>query len=410
MDTGRGLTRREFAQATAAGAFAILSARSGAAETNGETLKVGLLGCGSRGTGAAINLIDGNENVKITAMADLFADRLDRSKRMLDRSAHAAKVDVSPEQMFTGLDAYQEILKTDVDIVIEATLPYSRPKHITAIVDAGKHLFTEKPAAVDPVGVREVVAASKKARENNLSIVAGTQRRHQKEYVETVKKIQDGAIGEIVSARAYWCDVLPFVHDRRDPAMSDLEYRIRNWYSYCWVSGDNIVEQHVHNLDVINWIKGAYPVSVFASGGRTWKPNEERFGDIYDHFACDFEYADGTHLTSMSRHWKGDNYVFEEVVGTKGRSRCMDMGERGINPYVQEHIDLVASIRGTGPYLNEGEQMAYSTLTAIMGRMSAYIGEPVTWDEALNSDSESRAGTRFREGVSGRPRAGSGRA
>ncbi len=230
------------------------------------------------------------------------------------------------------------------------------------------------------------LAAAEKAKQKGLCIAAGTQRRHQKEYVETVKKIQDGAIGDIVAMRAYWCGTLPFVHDRKPEWKTDLEYRIRNWYGFCWVAGDSIVEQHVHNLDVINWVKGTHPVSVFASGGRTWKPNEERFGDIYDHFDCDYEYADGSHLLSMCRHWEGDGGVFEQVIGTKGRSNCADMGEPGMDPYVQEHIDLVKAIRGEAPYLNEGFEVANSTLTAIMGRMSAYTGKKVTWDEALNAD------------------------
>jgi len=382
------MTRRDFGKASAAG-FAILMARNATAQTNSETLKVGLLGCGSRGSGAAANMLQGNENVKLVAMADLFPDRVDGRLKRLQKHGDVRvreKVDVDADHQFVGLDAYERILETDIDILIEGTLPYCRPKHVAAAVEAGKHIFSEKPAAVDPVGVRTFIAAARKAEERGLSFVTGTQRRHQKPYVDTMKKIHDGAIGDIVAARAYWCGTLPWVHSRRPGWTSDLEYRVRNWYHYCWLCGDNIVEQHVHNLDVINWAKNDHPVSVFASGGRTWKPDEDRFGNIYDHFSCDYEYADGTHMTSMSRHWAGAGDVFEEVVGTKGRSNCHDMGSGGIDPYVQEHIDLVASIRGTGPYLNEGERMAESTLTAIMGRMSAYTGVRVTWDEAMNSD------------------------
>lgn len=388
-DSGRGITRRDFAKVSAAAGFAILASKSGVAETNSETLKVGLLGCGNRGSGAAAQMLQGNDNVKLVALADVFQDKIDLRRRRFEEHSDErvrSKVDIDDDHCFVGLDAYKKILATDIDIVIEGTLPYSRPKHIAAAVDAGKHLFTEKPSAVDPTGIRQVIAAAEKAQQKGLSWVAGTQRRHQKEYVETIKKLHDGAIGDIVAARAYWCDSLPWVYGRRPSWKTDLEYRIRNWYHYCWLSGDNIVEQHVHNLDVINWVKNGHPVSVFASGGRTWKPNEERFGDIYDHFSCDYEYADGTHMTSMSRHWAGAKGVFEDVVGTKGRSNCHDMGDHGIDPYVQEHIDLVASIRGTGPYLNEGRRVAESTLTAIMGRMSAYTGEKIAWDDALNSD------------------------
>jgi predicted dehydrogenase len=383
------LTRRDFAKMSAAATFAVISTSRAGAQANSETLKVGLLGCGSRGSGAATQCLMGNENVKLVALADVFADRVEDRRRRFENHGDpkvAGKVDIQDDHCFVGLDAYEKIMQTDIDILIEGTLPYCRPKHVEAAVNAGKHIFTEKPAAVDPVGIRQFIAASEKAREKNLCIATGTQRRHQKEYVETIKKLQDGAIGDILAMRAYWCGTLPFARDRRPEWKSDLEYALRNWYGHCWVAGDNIVEQHVHNLDVINWVKNDHPVAVFASGGRTWKPKDEKFGDIYDHFSCDYEYADGTHMISMSRHWEGSGGVFEEVMGTKGKSNCRDMGEAGMDPYVQEHINLVRAIRGQDPYLNEGVQMAHSTLTAIMGRMSAYTGQRITWDEALNSD------------------------
>lgn len=382
------MTRRDFARMSAAAGFAIMSSPT-AAKANSETLKVGLLGCGSRGGDACQQMLQGNENVQLIAMADLFEDKLQQKLRQYTNSKDdrvTKKLNVDPDHCFVGFDAYKKLFETDIDIVIEGTLPYSRPTHIAAAVDAGKHIFTEKPAAVDPVGVRTVIAAANKAKEKGLSIAAGTQRRHQQEYVQTMEKIHDGAIGEILAGRAYWCGGLPFARDRK-PEYNDLEYRIRNWYGLCWVAGDSIVEQHVHNLDVINWAIGAHPVSVFASGGRTWKPNQEKFGDIYDHFSCDYEYPNGVRVTSLARHWNDcAGGVFEEVVGTKGRSNCHDMGQRGINPYVQEHIDLVKSIRGEIPYLNEGVQVAESTMTAIMGRMAAYTGEELKWDDAINSD------------------------
>jgi predicted dehydrogenase len=385
-----GMTRREFAKVTAAAGAAVLAARQGKAQTKSDTLKVGLLGCGGRGTGATMQMLEGNENVLLVAMADLFQDRLDSSRKSIathEDERIRSKCAVDDDHCFVGLDAYKRILATDIDIVIEGTLPYSRPRHVEAAVEAEKHIFAEKPAAVDPVGVRQVMAAANKARELGLSFVAGTQRRHDKAYQETIDKIHNGAVGEIVALRAYWCGSLPFVRDREE-GWSDLEHRVRNWYNYCWLSGDNIVEQHVHNLDVCNWAMGNHPVSVFASGGRTWKPNEEKYGDLFDHFSCDYEYPGGAHMTSMSRHWyNADSAVFEEVAGTKGRSNCHDMSEGSdVESLVQEHIDLVKSIRGEGPYLNEGVRVAESTLTAIMGRMSAYTGLRVTWEEALNSD------------------------
>jgi predicted dehydrogenase len=369
--------------------FAILSSRSGAAKPNVDTLKVGLLGCGSRGTGAATNMLESDNNVRLVAMADLFQDRLDRSKQAIRESEKPnvrSKFAVEDDRCFVGFDAYKKILATDIDILIEGTLPYSRPTHIEAAVEAKKHIFTEKPVAVDPYGINKVLAAAEKHKAMKLSFVAGTQRRHQRVYVETIKKIQDGAIGDILALRAYWCSDLPFAHDRK-PEWSDLEYRIRNWYAYCWVAGDNIVEQHVHNLDVCNWIMGGPPKYVFASGGRTWKPHTEKYGDIYDQFSCDFEYDNGAHTFSFSRHWnKCASAVFEDAIGTKGRSNCTDKGEKGIDPYVQEHIDLVNSITGAGPYYHEGKQVAESTMTAILGRMSAYTGQKLRFSRTLEEN------------------------
>jgi len=394
MDTsdGQKLTRRDFAKLSGLASIAILggqSTASAAKKSSKGALKVGLLGCGGRGTGAAMQLLQGNEHVKLIAVADLFEDKAKGAMNHFSKIGDPkleGKVGIKPDHCFWGIDSYKKILKTDIDVLVHGTLPYCRPQHVAAAIDAGKHVFTEKPAGVDPAGIRVFLAAAEKAKEKKLSLVAGTQRRHQKEYVETIQKIHDGAIGDVVAMRAYWCGTLPFVRDRKPEWKSDLEYRIRNWYGFCWVAGDSIVEQHVHNLDVINWVKGGPPKSVYASGGRTWKPAEERFGDIYDHFDCDYEYADGSHMLSMCRHWKGDENVSEAIVGTKGKSNCRDLGTEGVDPYVQEHIDFISSVRGTGPYLNEGEAVAHSTLTAIMGRMSAYTGKKVTWEEALNAD------------------------
>jgi len=389
-----GVSRRTFAKATAAAAsFAILSSKSGIAETNSGTLRIGLLGCGGRGTGAAINHLEGNTNVKLVAMADILDYQLKGSLDKIKGHANpqvSSQCDVSPEMQFVGVEAYKDILKTDIDIIIHATTPYIRPVHIEAAVEAGKHIFTEKPSAVDPVGIRRFIAAAKKAEEKKLCIVTGTQRRHQKSYVDTMAKIHEGAIGDILAARAYWNGSLPFTRPRQ-PGWSDLEDRLRNWYAHCWVCGDNIVEQHIHNLDIINWAMGGPPAKVVASGGRAWKqtePNPEVYGDLWDHFTCDYEYPNGAHLLSMSRHWPqgSASNVSEHVVGTKGASTCRDMSQDDRDPYVQEHMDLVAAVRGEAPYINEGVRCAESTMTAIMGRMSAYTGKEYTWDQALNED------------------------
>lgn len=388
---GPGISRRDFGKLSAAASFAVLTGAAGAAAKSDskETLKVGLLGCGGRGTGAAEQMLEGNENVKLIALADLFKDKVDQTRKQISENTNGkirTKCEINDDHCFTGLDAFKKILATDIDIIVIGTIPYGKPEQLEAAVEAKKHVFIEKPIAVDPVGIRRFMAAAKKHKELGLSLVAGTQRRHQKEYVETIDKIHNGEIGEIVALRAYWCGELPFIRERQ-PGASDAEYRIRNWINYCWTSGDNIVEQHVHNLDVCNWVMNTHPISVFASGGRNWKPPLEKYGDLYDHFDCDYEYPNGVHMMSMSRHWDGcDQGVFEEAIGTKGRSSCADKGTKGINPYVQEHIDLVNSIRGTGPKLHEGQQVAESTMTAIMGRMSAYTGKRLKWEEALNSD------------------------
>jgi predicted dehydrogenase len=386
------ITRRDFTKVSAAAGFAILSASKAKAQSS-ETLKFGLLGCGGRGTGAAMQMMQGNDNVQLIAVADLFEDKAKSARKKYEETQDPSvqgKVAIDDDHVFHGFDAYEKLLASDIDILIEGTLPYSRPKHITAAVEAGKHIFTEKPAAVDPAGIREFIAAAKKAEEKGLSFVTGTQRRYQWPYVETIKKIHDGAIGDVLAMRAYWCGTLPFAHPRT-PDQSDFEHCMKNWYAFCWVCGDNIVEQHVHNIDVANWVMGGPPKSVFASGGRAWKDDDPVYGDLWDHFSCDFEYEGGVQMTSMCRHWgKADGDVSEQVTGTKGRSNCRDMqdtpNEKLISPYIQEHIELVKSIREEGPYLNEGVRMAESTLTAIMGRMSAYEGKRYTWEEAMNSE------------------------
>lgn len=385
------ISRRDFARASAlAAGFAILSGKSGvAAQSATDTLKIGLIGCGGRGGGAVVNCLVKNENVRFIAMADVFEDHLKKRRSDIESNTDPrvkSKVDIQEELCFVGLDAYKRLLETDIDIVIHATPPYCRPMHLEAAVEAGKHIFIEKPMAVDPAGVRRCIAAAKAAEAKGLSIVTGTQRRHQTAYVKTIEKLRNGEIGEILYARAYWNGNLPFSHERK-PEWNDLEYRIRNWYNQCWTCGDNIVEQHMHNLDVINWVLDAYPAKVTASGGRAWKPAEERYGDLWDNFNCDYEYPNGVHMFSMSRHWnESANAVFEEVVGTKGKSSCRDLGRDDGDPYVHEHVALLKSIRNEGPYLNEAERTALSTLTSIMGRMAAYTGKEITWEQALNSD------------------------
>lgn len=384
MKGTKNFSRRSFLRtaALATAATAVPFIRTGEAQS--DPIKVGLIGCGGRGRGAAGNAMEADKAVKIVAVCDVFEDRAKNFQKQLNRKG----AEIGDDMVFSGVFGYKKLLENDLTYVILATPPGFRPMQFEAAVNAKKNIFTEKPVGTDPTGIRQFMAAAKKSEELKLSITAGTQRRHQKPYIETVKKIQDGAIGEVRAARAYWCGG-PVINMRSRPAgMGDLEWQVKNWYSHCWICGDNIVEQHVHNIDIINWVMKAHPISVFASGGRAWKTPDEYLGNIWDHISCDFEYPGGVHMISMCRHWnRCDGGVFEDVVGTKGRSNGQDMGSGGgHNAYVQEHIDLIASIRGTGKHYNEAMQVAESTMTAIMGRESAYTGKKLRWDDFLKSD------------------------
>jgi len=409
----RSLLKQSSLLGAGASAFSILHSRTAQA-AGSERLKAGLVGCGGRGTQAVVDLLTGNEHVELVAVADVFEDHLEQSlNRMRDPkfvSRYAGivverdgqpkemkaedlvasippRIKVEPDHHFVGFDAYHKLLASDVDIVMLCTPPGYRPIHFEAAINAGKHVFTEKPIATDPVGARRFIAAGKLAAERKLTVVSGAQRRAHREYVETVRKIQDGAIGDIAALYAYYLSGPVFHADKRDPKWGDMEWEQRNWYSFIWLCGDQIVEQHFHNLDFMNWLMGGHPVKVAASGGAAWRPREPLYGNIYDHMNSDFTYANGVHLSSSCRQYPKGSYtnVSDMIVGTKGRSNGMDMGDKGINPYVQEHINMIRSIRGDGPYLNYSLPIAESTLTAIMGRESAYSGQEITWDQIMNS-------------------------
>ena len=381
-----------------------------------DPIRIGVIGCGGRGTGAAFNVLQAAtqviypqqgyhtedaapnaqaaaKNIQVIALADLFPDRLAACREQLTK----LDIQLPDEACFTGFDAYKQLLAMDaVNYVILATPPHFRPMHLAAAVDAGKHVFMEKPVAVDGPGVRMVLEAGERALEKNLGIAAGTQRRHDPGYQETIKRLHDGAIGEIHTARAYWNGGVIWVIER-EPGWSDMEWQIRNWNYFTWLSGDHIVEQHVHNLDVINWVLGSHPVRARGLGGRQARFGEQ-YGHIYDHFAVEYEYANGVRMFSQCRQINGcENKVEEAVVGSRGTSNCANTirtadGERAWryrdknapNPYEQEHLNLINSIRAGTP-LNEARAVAESTLTAIMGRESAYSGQAITWDEALNA-------------------------
>ncbi len=410
MQNPNGISRRSLLGASA---LTLLQTR-GARAASGDRLKAGLVGCGGRGTQAVVDLLTGNEHVELVSMADVFEDHLEQSLGRLRDPKFLGKyagitverngkpqemkaedlvasiqprIRVEPDRHFTGFEAYQKLLASDIDIVMLCTPPGYRPMHFEAAVNAGKHVFTEKPIATDPVGARRFIAAGKLAAERKLTVVSGAQRHAHREYVETVQKIQDGAIGDVTALYAYYLSGPVFHAERREAKWGDMEWQLRNWYSFIWICGDQIVEQHFHNIDFMNWVMGGHPVKVVASGGAAWRPREELYGNIYDHMSSDFTYANGVHLSSHCRQYpKGVyNNVSDSIVGAKGRSNGMDLGANGINPYVQEHINMIKSIRGDGPYLNVSLPIAESTLTAIMARESAYSGQEITWDQIVNS-------------------------
>ncbi len=381
------LSRRQFVQ-TAATAAAVSAAfpRFVVGAAGDSEIKVGLVGCGGRGTGAAVDAMNADPHVKIVALADIYQDRLEGCRNHIKKDKGA---EVADGRCFLGFDAYQKLLDTDIDYAIFATPPYYRPDHLTAAVKAGKHVFMEKPVAVDPVGIRKVIEAGKVAKDKNLSIVAGTQRRHEQGYLETIKRLHDGAIGDIVSAQCYWNGGQLWYKTRQE-GWSESEWMHRDWVNWSWLSGDHVVEQHVHNLDVITWVLGKHPVKVLAMGGRARRVT----GNQFDFFSADFEFPNHVHVHSMCRQVSGcGGNVSERVIGQKGVSNCNGwisaigdgIGKGGTNPYVQEHKDLIASIRDQKG-LNEAQNVAHSTLCAIMIRQSAYTGKEVTWDEMMASD------------------------
>lgn len=408
------ISRRDFMKASATAAAGIgLTGLSGCeqsqvqsmAYTSGsDRIRVGLIGCGGRGTGAMANCVKSSPGIEVYAMGDVFKDKLKDSVTSLKNyrpdeedpysggGVPPEKFNVPKERQFVGFDAFEKVIAADVDMVILATPPHFRPQHLKASIEAGKHVFMEKPVAVDPVGIRSVIASSKLAKDKSLGIVAGTQRRHQKNYIELIRRVRSGDIGDIVAGQCYWNMGTLWSHKRKF-GWSDMEYQLRNWLYYTWLSGDHIVEQHVHNIDVINWAIGSTPVKCMGMGGREVR-TEPIFGNIFDHFAVEFEYPNNVRVMSMCRQTEGcTNNVSERVIGTKGIMHSNDgiEGENFFkydgpdpNPYEEEHAHLIKSIRDGNP-LNEGKRIAESTLCAIMGRMSAYTGRAMKFDWALKA-------------------------
>ncbi|WP_435010730.1 Gfo/Idh/MocA family protein [Tundrisphaera lichenicola] len=391
-------TRRGFLGTTAAaGTLALLPSVHA---SGGEEIRVGLIGCGGRGTGAATQALAADPAARLVAMADAFEDRLEESLSFLRSDEKAGpKVDVRPDGKFVGFDAFERLIASGVDVVLLCTPPHFRPMHLRAAIEAGKHVFAEKPVAVDAPGVRSVLESCALAKARKLSVVSGLCLRSDSGFRETVRRVHDGAIGEIVTL---------FANDYRSgrwakprqPDWSEMTYQMRNWYNFTWLSGDFNVEQHVHHLDACAWLmKDRYPIRAIGMGGRQVL-TEPEYGQIYDHFSVTYEYPDGARLVSECRQQPGcKNDMSIQALGSKGR---VNLSERknGLwiktpggewiydgpknEMYQTEHDEMFAGIRAGQP-VNNGEYMAKSTLLAIMGRMAAYTGQEITWEMALNS-------------------------
>ena len=382
-------------------------------------IKVGLLGCGGRGNGAIRQNLQSDPGIEVIALADLFDHKVQQTRRGLENDKKfEGRIKISNENCFSGFDCHERLAQCDADLLCMATAPAFRGRQMLAAIKVGKNVFTEKPVAIDPTGCREVMEAARIADEKGLAIVCGTQRRHEFGRVELMKRIHDGAIGELVGGQCYWYGGGIWFRGTRD-GMTELEWQCENWYHFNWLSGDQICEQHIHNIDVMNWCFNGPPKKISANGGRAWRTyNEDQIktakevcrkfnngsednwekynGDIFDHIFAEFEYANGARCLSFSGHSPGTGRGGEKIVGTKGTSNCSNSysGQnswkyegKSVNGQQQEHTDLVASIREGKP-LNEGQRIAESTLTAIGARMSAYTGKTLTWDQLLNSKSD----------------------
>lgn len=414
-------SRRNFIKSSALGAIStisvpaiITSCSSGSKESglkdvevpeilksapDGKPLKAGLVGCGGRGTGAAVNFLDAGQGLQIIAIGDVFKDKLDACRETLKGKGQ----DIPDENCFLGFDAYQKVIDSGVDVVLLCTPPVFRPVHFEYAISKGKHCFIEKPCAVDPVGAKQIIITGKQAAQQGLSVISGTIRRSQKDCIETYRRVAGGAIGELVSAHVSRLGGALWYIERR-PEWNDMEYMLRNWVNFCWTSGDHIVEQFIHEIDQMSWFMGdKRPLRAEATGGRQRRVT----GDMYDHFSVEYLYEDGHRSHCTTRQIAGcDTQNVIMVYGTKGFTNCSDTifnldgsvawkyshpkpedADQSMavpDPFVQEHIRLVTAIRTNKP-INDTELHARSTLIAMMGRESAYTGKFVTWDQIMAS-------------------------
>lgn len=405
----RAASRRDFLKGTAAvgGAAAALSIARAAHAAGDDTVKVALVGCGGRGTGACAQALQTKGPIKLVAMADVFANRIDASLRNIQNELQKRglkdRVDVSDERKFTGFDGFKQAIDL-VDLVLLTTPPHFRPMHYDAAVKAGRNVFMEKPCCVDGPGYRQLLATNQEAKGKKLSVVVGFQRHHQQNYLEGIKKIRDGAAGDIQYIRTYFNMPAGGHNDSPKPAgMTEMEYQLRRWGMFTWLSGDHIVEQACHEIDIANWVMDAHPISANGMGGRQVRTGRGN-GEIWDHHFVEYEFAGGVRHYAQARQQPGVwSHVSDNVHGSKGMM-TIGSGPYGsggpsdysggedrasslsVNPYQQEHDDLLASIRGTGAYLFEGDYGAASSMTAVLGRMATYSGQVVTWEQAANSE------------------------
>jgi predicted dehydrogenase len=404
----------------AAGSFALTGAAVNMVSGAGsDRIKIGLIGCGGRGTGAVGDSMRADAAVTIMAVADAFEDKARRAADSFKRK-YKDRCQIPKDQVFGGFHAYKKLCACDLDLVLMATPPVFRPYHLRAAIEAGKSVFMEKPVAVDPAGCRSVIQSARMASEKGLGITCGTQRRHAANYKATLEQIHNGAIGELVGGQCYWNGGGIWYRAPR-PGMSELEWQCHNWYHWNWLSGDQVVEQHIHNIDIINWCFGGPPVRFVGMGGRLTRGYEKQAreasialngndkkaelyrGDIFCHIGTELEYANGARVLSMGRHApKSTNRVGERIVGTKGTSNCSGriwsheqddrgrakeiwkFGGRNTSGRTEEHAILIRTLKGNQP-VNEGKRIAETTLTAVGCRMSAYTGREFSWNWLLNS-------------------------
>jgi myo-inositol 2-dehydrogenase/D-chiro-inositol 1-dehydrogenase len=419
-------SRRDFLKTSSAVALGTALGGLPAVHAAGsDVIKVGVIGCGGRGSGAADDGLKSAKGVEVIALGDYFKDRVDGLRNRLNTEVKedakikelGNKVDVPEDRCFVGIDAAERVINTSgVNYIILATPPGFRPVHLQAAIAAGKHVFTEKPVSVDGPGTRKCLDVFEEANKKKLGIAAGTQRRHQLGYIETIKQLHDGAIGDVLSLRCYWNNRNDIWFRARKNGMTDLDYQVHNWYHFLWLCGDHIAEQHVHNLDVCNWIMKTHPIRCLGMGGRVAPCADPSVdGNKYNFFAVEFEYPNGVRMHSQCRQINnvddnvgGVSGVSEAAVGTKGLCQVntytingkpvmtRQQDRKSTNPYVQEHTDLIESIRAGKP-INELKNVAESSLTAVMGRMSAYTGKAVSWDQALNSRQDTMPATLSRD-------------